>query len=396
MLILCFFELLNQLIIFLDLAQNKCNLTLHNLTQRVKSDLLIIGKTMSLKMVNSSPEIKNILAVAAGKGGVGKSTVAVNLALALHKLGYRVGLMDTDVYGPSVRKMLPEDTPPKQKGNMIIPAVCRGIKMISTAYFRNENEAAVIRAPIANGIITQFIKNVEWGQLDYLLIDFPPGTGDIQLTLSQQANLTGALMVTTPQEVALMDVRKAIDMFNQVRIPIVGIIENMSYFEHQGEIIPIFGKGGGAKLAQIVNAPFLGEIPIDPMISRSGDLGESIFEKNGLKTIEVFLNLAKAISRYELTTAAIKKIKQFDEYSITVEWSDGFERTFRVKDLQLNCPCAGCVDEVTGKRLVTEDSIDKDVTANKIMNVGRYALKVEFSSGCSTGIYSFDYIRNLK
>lgn len=224
-------------------------------------------------------KIKNIVAIAAGKGGVGKSTITVNLALALKMAGYSVGVLDADIYGPSMRKMLPEDQMPGQKGERLIPAICQGIRMMSMAYFRHGEEATAVRAPIANGLIMQFIKNVNWGDLDYLLIDFPPGTGDAQLTLSQQANLSGAIMVTTPQEVALMDVRKAANLFNQVKIPIIGIVENMSYYYHadKDEKVFIFGKGGGERLALELGVPFLGAVPIDPEICRAGDAGRSIF-----------------------------------------------------------------------------------------------------------------------
>ena len=228
------------------------------------------------------PDKMKVIAIAAGKGGVGKSSVTVNLALALKKLGYSVGIMDTDIYGPSIRKMLPEDSLPSQKGNVIIPAMCSGIPMISMAYFRKDHEAAVVRAPIANGVITQFIRQVEWGNLDFLLIDFPPGTGDVQLTLCQHANLTGAIMVTTPQEVAILDVRKAINMFDQVKVPILGIVENMSYYFHQktSEKIYIFGQGGGKRLADEAGVPLLGTIPIDPELCVCGDMGQSIFAKD--------------------------------------------------------------------------------------------------------------------
>lgn len=247
------------------------------------------------------PQIKHVIAIAAGKGGVGKSSVTVNLALALQKLGLTVGIMDTDIYGPSIRKMLPEDRLPSQKGQEILPALCRGIRMISMAYFRKENEASVVRAPIANGVITQFIKNVIWGDLDYLLIDFPPGTGDVQLTLSQQANISGAVMVTTPQEVAILDVRKAMHMFEQVKVPIIGVVENMSYYFHQAsaETIYLFGKGGGERLARDQGVPFLGSIPIDPLISRSCDSGESIFEHQESHHIaQVFTTLAKQLIQH--------------------------------------------------------------------------------------------------
>lgn len=237
---------------------------------------------MPLQMYKAAPplaSIKSIIAIAAGKGGVGKSSVTVNLALALKAQGYTVGIMDTDIYGPSVRKMLPEDRLPSQKGEIIQPALCAGIKMISMAYFRKEHEATAVRAPIANGLISHFIKNVAWGELDFLLIDFPPGTGDIQLTLGQKANLTGAIMVTTPQEVALLDVKKAMYLFDQVKVPVLGIIENMSYYMAPNTEDPVylFGKGGGERLAQETGYPFLGQIPVDPLLCSCGDKGESLF-----------------------------------------------------------------------------------------------------------------------
>jgi ATP-binding protein involved in chromosome partitioning len=241
--------------------------------------LPLYQKQESSPPIHPLSEIQAIVAIAAGKGGVGKSTVTVNLGLALKALGYRVGIMDTDIYGPSIRKMLPEDRLPSQKGTLIQPALCNGINMISMAYFRKEHEAAAVRAPIANSLISHFIKNVQWGPLDFLLVDFPPGTGDVQLTLSQQAHLLGALMVTTPQEVALLDVRKAMSLFEQVKIPIMGIIENMSYYQSSEKEEPayLFGRGGGERLAKQTGTPFLGQIPLDPLLCNCGDQGKSIF-----------------------------------------------------------------------------------------------------------------------
>lgn len=237
------------------------------------------------------------LAVASGKGGVGKSTVAVNLALALKKKGYTVGIMDTDIYGPSIRKMLPEDRMPGQKGDRLSPALSKGIRLMSMAYFRQENEAAVIRAPIANGVISQFVNQVDWGDLDYLIIDFPPGTGDIQLTLCQQANLTCALMVTTPQEVALMDVKKSMHLFQQVKVPVLGIIENMCGLQVNGQEVFPFGKGGGERLARESGVPFLGAIPVDPELCRKADNGESIFEED-CPAAEAFLGAAATVEKH--------------------------------------------------------------------------------------------------
>jgi len=282
---------------------------------------------MPLKMFEKQKQpplakITHILAIAAGKGGVGKSSVTVNLALALKRAGYSVGIMDTDIYGPSMRRMLPEDQLPVQKGEMISPAVCKGIRMMSMAFFRKDNEAAAIRAPIANGVIGQFIKNVDWGNLDFLIIDFPPGTGDIQLTLSQQANLSGAIMVTTPQEVALMDVRKAVNLFHQMNVPIVGIVENMSYYHHKttDEKIFIFGQGGGERLAKEIESPFLGEIPIDPEICRCGDEGKALFDDDPLSSSALaFEGVAKALVA-QLT--AMKRVAQECLPSFELAWKE--------------------------------------------------------------------------
>ena len=235
---------------------------------------------MYIKEKKSLDDIRHIIAIAAGKGGVGKSTVAVNTALLLKEQGHSVGLLDADLYGPSLRRMLPEEQLPRQHGERVAPALsAQGIKTISMGFMRQEGEAAVIRAPIANRLVTQYIEQVDWGKLDYLLIDFPPGTGDIQLTLSQEARLSGAVMVTTPQEVAVMDVKKAMHLFEQVQVPIIGVVENMSYYHHEatGERIALFGEGGGRHLAHTAGVPFLGELPVDPLVAQCGDAGLSLF-----------------------------------------------------------------------------------------------------------------------
>lgn len=349
--------------------------------------------------------IQSIIGIAAGKGGVGKSCVTINLALALKNLGFKVGVMDTDIYGPSTRRMLPEDQMPIQNNDRITPAVSRGIKLISMAYFRRDDVAAVVRAPIANGIIQQFIKNVDWGELDYLLIDFPPGTGDIQLTLAQNAKLTGAIMVTTPQEVALMDVRKAMHLFYQVKVPIIGVVENMSYYQlpQTSHRVYPFGQGGGSRLAEESGFSLLGEIPVNSEISRCGDAGLSIFEEKNSESESVahtFITLAKTIIGHlkvmkmrKLTE--VERIVQKDKYIFSVEWSDGLLVEFRLSDLQRRCPCAGCNDEATGKSLIDVEKVPHDLKASSIESVGRYALRIHFNSGCSKGIYSFDFLRQI-
>lgn len=225
------------------------------------------------------PGIKNIIAVASGKGGVGKSTVATNLALALAKTGAAVGLMDSDVYGPSIPLMLGvhEKVRAAENGNMI-PHEKYGVKMISIGFMLDEEKPVIWRGPMVMQLVTQFLTKVEWGELDYLVIDLPPGTGDAQLTLAQTVPVSASVIVTTPQDVALIDARRAIGMFNEVGIPVAGVIENMSYFScpHCNERTDIFSHGGGEKTADKYGVEFLGEIPLDIRIRECGDAGEPI------------------------------------------------------------------------------------------------------------------------
>ena len=225
------------------------------------------------------PGVKNLIAVASGKGGVGKTTVAVNLALALVKLGHKVGLLDADVYGPNVPIMLGSTTEPMAVGQQrIIPVDAQGLKMISMGLLNPGDKPVIWRGPMLHSVITQFLRHVEWGELDYLVIDLPPGTGDVQLTLIQTVAVTGAVVVTTPSTVALADVRKAIEMFRQVNVEVLGVVENMSTFScpHCGKPVDIFGHGEGARTAIEYGVPLLGEVEIDPRIRIGGDTGKPV------------------------------------------------------------------------------------------------------------------------
>lgn len=228
------------------------------------------------------PNVKHVIAISSGKGGVGKTTVAVNLSVALSLAGAKVGLMDADVYGPNIPMMMGVPTPPQQEDGKIKPAEGHGVKVISMGYFVPEETAVVWRGPMIHTAIQQFFRDVIWGELDYLLVDLPPGTGDAQLTLSQLVPLCGAVTVTTPQEVALHDVRKGMMMFQKVNVPLLGLIENMSYFVcgHCGERTEIFSHGGGERAAEKLGIPFLGRIPIDPAIRAGGDTGMPIVVAN--------------------------------------------------------------------------------------------------------------------
>lgn len=222
--------------------------------------------------------VRNIIAVASGKGGVGKTTVAVNVAVTLGMLGARVGLMDGDVYGPNVPLMMGVNEQPRALGDKIIPLEAYGIKLMSMGFLNPGDKPLIWRGPMLHSVVQQFLRNVDWGDLDYLIIDLPPGTGDVQLTLIQTVPVSGAIIVTTPSTVALADVRKAIEMFRQVNVEVLGVIENMSYFvcPHCSNRIEIFSHGEGKNTAEIFKVPFLGEIEIDPAIRLGGDTGKPV------------------------------------------------------------------------------------------------------------------------
>lgn len=223
------------------------------------------------------PGVTNIIAVGSGKGGVGKTTLAVNLAVALSQLGHKVGLLDGDVYGPNVPLMLGTNAQPRATGQeRIEPVLACGLKVISVGFLNPGDKPIIWRGPMLHQIIRQFLNSVDWGQLDYLVIDLPPGTGDVALSLIQTVPLTGAVVVSTPSDVSLQDGRKAIEMFRQMKVDLIGVVENMSYFvcPHCNHEIDIFSRGGAEKTAKQFNVPFLGSIQLDPELRKSGDTGK--------------------------------------------------------------------------------------------------------------------------
>lgn len=243
----------------------------------------------------SLPGVKHVIAVASGKGGVGKSTVAANLAVALHMYGQRVGLMDADIYGPSVPIMFGLGLVDQTRTPFPIERF--GLKLMSMGFLVDPAQAVIWRGPKVAQAVGSFLAQIPWGDLDFLVIDLPPGTGDAQLTLSQQAPLTGAIVVTTPQEVALIDARKGVKMFNEVRVPVLGVVENMSYLEDAaGTRTAVFGKGGGQKLAAEAGVPLLAELPIDPRVGECGDAGEPIVRKYPDSPVsKAFVALARTV-----------------------------------------------------------------------------------------------------
>jgi ATP-binding protein involved in chromosome partitioning len=272
-----------------------------NLTISTKSSTISTHKDAKKDAI--MPGVKNTIAVASGKGGVGKSTVAVNLATALAKDGAKVGLIDADIYGPSIPLMLGSTDKPKvyQEGNSvkIIPLENFDVKFISIGSLIDDKAPVIWRGPMASGAIKQFMTDVDWGELDYLIFDLPPGTGDVQLTLVQTIPLTGAVIVTTPQEVSLIDARKALQMFTKVNVPVLGVIENMSYFiaPDTGKKYDIFGSGGGEKISRELDTPFLGGIPIDSRIREGGDSGfPMVFGMPDAKETEIIMDISRKLT----------------------------------------------------------------------------------------------------
>ena len=379
------------------------------------------------------PGIRHIIAVASGKGGVGKSTVSVNLALALQMQGARVGLVDADILGPSIPGMLgiPTGKPPDVTDEgRAIPIERHGIATISMAMITGDDTPAVLRGPMVSKYLKMFIDATQWGELDYLLLDLPPGTGDTQLTLAQSFPLSGAVIVTTPQDVSLKIARRGLRMFERVHVPILGIIENMSGFTcaHCGEITDVFRRGGGERMSKELAVPYLGAIPLDADIVTGGDEGcpivvarpDSIaaraytsvaaqlagqLDKTPASALKPFVwqwdsndgapEWAESASRPGGTRTRPIGLRRHDLRTLAVLWEDGHRDHFDVRDLRLNCRCALCIEEMSGRKLLDPLKVRADVRPRTISSIGNYAIGIDWSDGHNSGLYSFDHLRSL-
>lgn len=378
--------------------------------------------------------VQNIIAVSSCKGGVGKSTVTANLAMALSLSGARVGILDADIYGPSMVMMFGVDqTPEVREDRTLVPVSVAGIQIVSMAMFSDPNKATIWRGPMVTQMIQNFLHRVHWGSLDYLLIDFPPGTGDIQLTLTQNCPISGAVVVTTPQEVALADVRKGLAMFRAVAVPVLGVVENMSFFQCDqcDKKHYIFRQGGGRRTAEELKLDFLTEIPLESGVAESGDTGRPMVYANpNSLSARAFLDLAGQVaSRLAILSSQAGGLGHFNldfeelpivpltpdqqkatrpqskpfaqsvsrtpDGQFTLGWSDGSYSLFSARQLRLKCPCAACVDEWTGETLLDPASIPADVRPTTLYTVGRYAIGIGFSDGHRGGIFTFDYFGKL-
>jgi ATP-binding protein involved in chromosome partitioning len=349
--------------------------------------------------------IQSIVAVSSGKGGVGKSTISTNLAVSLAQAGYKVGLMDADVYGPSVSKMLGgKGLQPKQENGKLVPIEKYGVRWMSMALLTDEDTPVIWRGPMATRLINQFLGQVAWGELDYLLIDLPPGTGDVQLTLTQSIPLTGAIVVSSPQQVAVEVTMRGMKMFDEVRVPILGMVENMSGFvcPQCNQVTPVFDQGHLENKAKELGIAFLGQIPLDPTITLGGDDGAPVATHEDSLVAQRFTEMAKTLNQIvkkTLTETANNQTSptqiSSDHDHLLLMWKDNSVSEIPFKELRFACPCAQCVSEVTGKRMIEMSDIKDNIEPTGFRPVGKYGLQIHWNDGHNTGIYTFNHLQSL-
>lgn len=352
--------------------------------------------------------VRHIIVVGSGKGGVGKSTVCVNLAVAIAQSGARVGLLDADIYGPSIPTLMgvKEDLG-MTRDHRIAPHTAHGVRFVSMGYFAPGDKPMIWRGPMAHKAVQEQLFRVDWGMLDYLLIDLPPGTGDVHLTLAQAVAVTGAVIVSTPQDIGLMISMKTLRMFQTTNVPILGLVENMSYYKCAccGNREEIFGHGAVLEAAQKLGIPFLGEIPIDTRIRVRSDSGMPIVEADPESPpAKAYQHMASlliaAINRPEAAVGSPRpnqpvEIKKLGETELLITWSDNHISHYPMAYLREQCPCAACVDEWTREKRLAPGSIPHTIQIKRMDHVGQYAVRFAWSDGHDTGIYSFEHLRQL-
>ncbi|MEQ1578629.1 MAG: P-loop NTPase, partial [Hyphomicrobium sp.] len=356
----------------------------------------------AMKAAQTIPGIKHIIAVASGKGGVGKSTIAVNLALGLQAIGLKAGILDADIYGPSQPRLLGlAGAPQMSAGKKLMPHQAHGIKAMSMGFMVDEETPIVWRGPMVAQALNQMLREVVWGELDVLLIDMPPGTGDVQLTMAQQAPIAGAVIVSTPQDLALIDARKGLAMFRKVNVPVLGIVENMSYFlcPKCGDRSDIFGHGGARADAERLKVPFLGEVPLHIDIRTNSDAGTPVTVKDPKGPhAAIFRDLATSVWA-ELQTSLGKGMKPPE-----MEVSDGrdtLQVTFANRDvcslpaelLRVMSPSAEVQGHSKDQRVTVGGK--RSVKIKELKPVGNYAVRIVFDDGHDTGLFTWSYLHML-
>lgn len=376
------------------------------------------------------PDVREIVAVHSAKGGVGKSTTAANLAVTLARLGMDVGLLDADIYGPSVAHLLGDVGQPlaSSKVEKALPLKRHGVKFLSMTNVTADDAPVIWRGPMVMSALNELLRMVDWGDLDLLIVDMPPGTGDVVLGIGQTVPISGVVTVTTPQEVSLADTRRGIHGFEQLQVPSLGLVENMSTFvcDECGDVAPLFGEGGGERTATALGLPFLGRLPIDPRIRAGSDAGTPVSAQGDSPATRAYETIARAMlaqltiqgragtGDFDLTwqkmkgeqltppgggtTGAAPADRPTDLWQVAgdrlgVRWGDGAITIHGTYDLRRACPCARCVDEWTRQELPSLDAIPKDVHPVTIKSVGRYAIQPVWSDGHRSGIFAW---RDLK
>ncbi len=337
-------------------------------------------------------QVRSIIAISSCKGGVGKSTVAAQLSQELARRGFKVGLVDADVHGPSVPSLfnLKNVTVYGNDQEQLVPIEKNGLKLMSFGFLLGD-APAVIRGPIITQYIQQILHNTAWGELDYLFIDMPPGTGDVHLTITQTVQLSGAVIVTTPQTLSLIDVARGILMFEKVDVPILGLIENMSYFQCDNcdKKHYIFGKSTSQSLNERFGIEMLAELPILPQLTLH--IEEPLANEFIIQAVDkVIMSLGKS----SITQKQVPEIK-FDQTNITLTWKDGNVLTIANRNLRLSCRCALCVDELTGEKILKEADIFEEIAPVEITPLGNYAIGITWNDGHSSGIYPYKSMRKL-
>jgi len=349
-------------------------------------------KEKSGPQIDTLKKVGAIIAVSSCKGGVGKSTVAAHLARAIQREGHKVGLLDVDIYGPSLPTLFKVPQPDVyMKNNLIEPVMCDGLKTMSLGYVMGDRPA-VMRGPMVSNYTSQILQQTDWGELDYLIIDMPPGTGDIQLTLVQQASLDGALIVTTPQALSLVDVARGILMFESVKVPVLGVVENMSYFlcDNCEKKHFIFGSSV-ATLKERFGLETLAQLPLMPGVSDTSD-------KDAGADITAFKEMAEKLHREvgkrRLEGEAMPEVVP-EQGRLQVTLPDGNVFHVSNKALRVSCQCALCVNEFTGQPILNPDSVPDDISVESVAPLGNYAIGIVWSDGHSSGIFSWEHIKRI-
>lgn len=371
-------------------AAEECTLALDGVNE-VSVNMTSRQET-KLKNGSGLKKVKNIIAVASGKGGVGKSTVSAHLANELAERGYKVGLLDTDLFGPSVPSLFNVHQPDiHQREGMIQPyQMENGLKLLSFGFLMGSGPA-IMRGPMVAGYVQQVLTQTEWGELDYLVLDLPPGTGDIQLTITQTLQISGAVVVTTRQSLAIADVTKGIEMFEKVNVPMLGIVENMSYFicDDCDKKHYIFGDSNKTSLEESYGLKTLAELPLNPKLT--GKIADAAGDPDMANMVD---HVIRALGMQNNEKLERPKIN-VTEKTIELSWESGKSYSIPHRELRLACPCASCVDEYTGEKLLKPEQVPMDVKAEDVTPLGNYAVVVKWSDGHSSGIYSYSFIEKL-